>query len=177
MEIKELAEKDISFQVDDFLAKANHRIKRILNSVSFNELDKVKHFMNWEVYDNFLDSIQNYEIEGERLVYDEVNVSSQISTLEETDEVYSIWVDANVKYLRYVVNKNGDVVQGDANARISTTLKINFQKAKDARPLEEVTRCLGCGTSFNIDESGICPHCGRTFDLDQFDYIITEWNQ
>lgn len=175
MNIIDLEKLDPSFSQDEFLSMANQRIKMILNAITLNEVDQVKHFMNWEVYDAFNDTLQSYEDDGDRLIYDEVNVDSQISTVREEEETYVISVDANCQYIKFVIDGDGNILQGDPDSRVSVTHKITFQKRKDARPLEDVVRCLGCGTSLNIGESGICPNCGRTFDLDQFDFVITEW--
>ena len=43
-------------------------------------------------------------------------------------------------------------------------------------PEERVTnRCYGCGTTFDINQSGICPVCGRVYDLEEIDYYIDEF--
>ena len=48
MEIKELVEKDKSFDEETFLTKINNKNKKIYNSITLNELENVKHFMTEE---------------------------------------------------------------------------------------------------------------------------------
>ena len=66
------------------------------------------------------------------------------------------------------------IVSGDCDRRREVVKKVTFQKRKDASSFGDVTRCLGCGTSLNINESGICPNCGRVFDLEKYDFVIKD---
>ena len=172
MTIDDLKQKDSTFQSSLFLSKANSRMKKIFNAITLNELDSVHHFMSENVFLKFQKEMNDAKNEGLRLIYEEVNIQSDISNIEEIDQSFLIHVFMECKYLKYYLSlDSGNVVKGNNQNRSSCIYHVVFKK-KMGTSLGEVARCLGCGSPIPINENGKCPHCGRIFDLDQFDYII-----
>ena len=50
MTIKELVQKDKTFNSEIFISKANNMIKKIYTAITNNELEKIDHFISDKVY-------------------------------------------------------------------------------------------------------------------------------
>lgn len=173
MRIEELKLKDTSFSEDKFITKANGRIKKVYNAISLNKLPSIEHFLSEDMYENITNKVESLNNSSSKIFYGEVNVNSSISDILEDDEFFIIIVDCNLRYLKYYVDSNFNYSSGDNSNRIVDNQKIVFKKSKTAKD-SGVFRCLGCGMTFNINADGVCPSCGRVFDLDEFDYIISD---
>lgn len=164
MDIEEFEKRDVGFQTELFLSRANSMIKKIYNAISLDEMDRVRHFMDHDLYQRIQNEIQLMDQKGLRYTYKEVNVSSQILRVFEEEVTYNVEVSASCRYQKSF---------NDREERVSVLKKVMFQKKKNA-VLEESPRCMGCGTSFNIYEMSSCPSCGRLYDLEEYDYIIKD---
>lgn len=174
MSLDELFYKDPEFDSEEFIERANLMVKKVLNAVTLNELEKVRHFMSEELYQKLQLEINQTISNGRRLVYDEVNVNCKLAGAKEDDDYYYVNVSCSCKYLKYYLSlSTGTLVEGSDKDRIYTSMKILFQRKKGTIR-GDVARCLGCGVTLNINDNGKCPNCGRIYDLDEFDYIIKE---
>lgn len=175
MTIEELVREDKSFNRELFISKANNMVKRIYTAITLNELEKVDHFISDNVYNKFSDQIKNAEEKNCRLIYEEVNVNTKITDIKKEQDTYKIYTDAEVKCLRYFKSKDNDIIVGGSpNSRIVLNNKIVFKKKINNTDLL-TNRCRGCGTTYNVNYSGICPICGRVYDLEEIDYYIDEF--
>ena len=174
MSIDDLFYKDPKFNSEEFISRANLMVKKILNSITLNELEKVRHFMSDELYQKYQNEINHNISLGRRVIYDEINVNCQLAGGREDDEYYYVNVSCTCKYLKYALSlASGTLVDGSDNQRLVTAMKILFRRKKGSSR-EDVARCLGCGVTLNINDNGKCPNCGRVYDLADFDYIIVE---
>lgn len=174
MTIQELAKKDETFNNELFITKANLMIKKVLHAVTLKDLSKVDHFISDNVYNKFKDQIEKAALNGTELVYDEVNVTTIIKDIKEQMDSYIIITNASIKCLKYFKSEDGTIMGGSDNSRIILNKKVIFKKVQNNEN-RDTNRCRGCGTTYNINESGICPVCGRIFDLEKIDFYIDEY--
>lgn len=155
-----------------FLTKANNRIKKIYNSITLDEVDKIKHFISDDFYQKIKKIIEDNNNKNLKLIYDEVNVACNIKKIKEEENNYIVIVECISKFLKYYVSKdNNEYASGDNNNRVVLKQKITFYKKKDGADNQTI-KCSGCGSNFDIEETGICPYCGKTYELSKYDYII-----
>ena len=174
MNVKELVQKDKTFSSELFISKANNMVKRLYNAITLNELEHVDHFISDNVYNEIEAQIKKADSKNCRIVYDEINVDTNIYDIKEVLNAYKIYADVEIKCLRYTKEKNSDaIIGGDPNNRINISKMIVFKKKLNNNDLV-TNRCRGCGTTYDINYSGICPVCGRTYDLEEIDYYIDE---
>ena len=174
MGIDEFARLDVGFQENKFLTKANSRIKKIYNGITLEKLDEVKHFMSEELFQKLFSLLKSYQDSGKRVIYDEVNVVCQIYSYEVSPDYFKVTVICDCRYLNYFLSSSTmEYLSGDMENRKKRSQKIVFLKKRNAKE-NSIFRCVGCGANFNINENGICPSCGRVYDLDDFDYILKD---
>ncbi len=171
MTIEELTKKDNNFNSSIFVSKANNMVKKLYNAVTLDEIDEVSHFANKEIINKFKNMIDSAKANGERLIFDQVNVSTEIKDIDVSIDYYQIACLVTCRYCKYNLDSNGKIVSGSNTDRSTVIHKVLFQK-KIINSNNGVYRCLGCGTSIDVNNNGICPNCGRVFDLDEFDYYI-----
>ena len=190
MTIQDLAQKDPTFNSELFITKANLMIKKILYAITLNDLAKVDHFISDKLYNNLLKQIENAHKNGYDLIYDEINVNTIVKNVKDEMGIYTIIADANIKCLKYLKSKeDNSIADSDRislnsqsinihaalpSNRINLTKRVVFKKVQNTEN-RDTNRCRGCGTTYNINESGICPTCGRVFDLEKVDYYIAEF--
>ena len=174
MKIEELVEKDKSFDEGSFITKVTNMIKKIYNSITLDELDHVKHFMTEELYQKYENEIIDSKNRNTRLIYDEVNVVSNIKNIIEEESSFAIYVEVSAKYLKYYLSlDNGNFVSGDMNQRMIDNHTYVFRKRKDAKTTSN-HKCPGCGSNINVAATGICPYCGSVYNLVEYDYVLTD---
>lgn len=175
MTIDELAYQDKDFNRELFISKANNMVKRIYTAITLNELEKVDHFISDEVYNKFINQIKNANSRNCHIIYEEINVNTKITDIDKEMDTYKIYTDIEVKCLRYFKSRENDsIVGGNLNSRITLNNKVVFKKKINNNDLV-TNRCRGCGTTYNINYSGICPICGRVYDLEEIDYYIDKF--
>ena len=171
MTIEELTKKDTNFNSTVFISKANNMIKKLYNSVTLDELDTVDHFASDKVFNVFKSELEEAKNNNEVLIYDQVNIQTDINNVVEEDGLYKIICSVYCKFCKYYLDSNGKLLRGDKDNRIEIEKTAIFCKRVDAKE-DIVARCLGCGTPLNINDNGKCPNCGRIFDLELFGYYL-----
>lgn len=174
MTVEELVKIDSNFNSALFISKANNMIKKVYNAVTLQELPKVDHFISDEVYSRFFQEMEYASSNGCHLFYDEVNVDSVIRDIQMIDDTYVISVNATCKYLKYCLDVQGNFVSGSDKNRITVVHQVIFKKKKNNTDMT-TNRCRGCGFTYNIQDNGICPSCGRVYDLEEIDYYIDQF--
>lgn len=172
MTLEELREKDQDFNASLFISKVNNMLKKIYNAITLNELDTVKHFLSESAFQKIQKKNDDVVQKGNHLIYEEVNVSSGIRNIDEDEDYYRIEVYATIKYLEYIKSNDGRIVSGNDLDRVTTNKRVLLRKIKKTIDKKNYYRCLGCGATLDINDNGKCSHCGRIFDLEEFDYII-----
>lgn len=175
MTVQELILKDKTFNSEMFLSKAKNMIEKIYNAINENKLEKVDHFISDKVYNQFVTQMKYADSRGCQLVYDKVKINLSITEVGIEVNTYKIITKLELRCVKYFKSKtNGSIVGGNLNTGSITEHKVIFKKKKNAE--ERVTnRCRGCGNTFDISQSGICPVCGRIYDLEDVDYYIDDF--
>lgn len=174
MELKELVQKDKSFNSELFISKANNMIKKIYTAITNNELEKVNHFISDKVYIELKKQIDNADSKNCIIEYNELSVNTGIYDIKEINNEYVINTDVEIRCIRYIKDKGTNTIIGGNKDNKITIDKVAVFKKKINNNETTTNRCQGCGTSFNIIDNGICPVCGRVYDLEEVDYYIDE---
>ena len=77
-------------------------------------------------------------------------------------------------YSKFFQSLERNVVGGIPNNRQVINHLVEFEKRIGAER-ESVIGCQECGTSFDINSSGVCPSCSKVYDLEMFDFVITKF--
>lgn len=173
MTLDELVKRDSSFNSSTFISKVNNMVKKLYNATTLNELDTVDHFASDKVLNSFQNEISIANNNNERVIFDQVNVNSEVKDVSEYDNNYMIRCLVTVQYFKYYIDNNGKFTHGNQDIK-SKVIRTAILKKPVGSSLGMVNRCLGCGTTLNVNDNGKCPSCGRIFDLEEFDFYIED---
>ena len=172
---EELVAKDLDFNTSLFLSRANNFIKMMFIFISSGEVEKIKPFVSEEVFKKIDDKVSLAKENGEKVNYDEINVSCEIKDIVDNSTNVEIIVNATTKYLKYYTAiDDGHFLRGNTNERVKVIHIVTFQKKNGE--VSHTYNCLGCGAPINIYENSNCPNCGRAFDFADFDFIIKSFD-
>ncbi len=167
---------DKSFDEVTFLSKANHIFIKLLSSIMLDELDNVKHFISEDVYNYANSIIVDNKNNNTCQMYDELNIkSSSIKSIEVNENVYTIKVYLQSRYMDYIINLNdGSYVSGNDKSRVQVDYILTFTKKVNVLNQGISKKCPTCGAPMNINDSGKCEYCGSIFNQNDYDWILTK---
>lgn len=176
MTIDEFVEIDNTFNEGMFLTKVNNIFIQLFSSIMLDELEEVKHFINDDVFNYANEIVTRNKNNGTRQMYDELNVKdSLIETIEVNENVYTIKVYLQSRYMDYIINLNdGSYVSGNNNSRIQVDYSLTFTKKVDTKEQGVARKCPGCGASMNVNNSGKCGYCGAIYNQEDYDWVLTK---
>ena len=176
MNSSEFSKIDSTFNEGLFLSKVNNIFVKLFTSIMLDTLDEVKHFIGDDVYDYANRIVSKNNNNGTRQMYDELNVkNSMIRDIEVNENVYTIKVYLQSRYMDYIINLNdGSYVSGNDSSRIQVDYLLTFEKRVDTKNAGIARRCPGCSAPMNVNNSGKCEYCGTTFNQEDYDWVLTK---
>ena len=175
MSIEEYKKFDPNFDEQLFLSRVQNMFVKYYSAIMLDKLDTVKHFVGDKVYQDGVNEVNNWKARKARHMYDMLNAQdSRILSIDEKEDSYVISVFLNARYLDYYMDLDTGKVTGDDKNRITVPLHLELTKKKDYKKDELIKRCPTCGASLLINNSGKCEYCGNTYNLEDYDFIITK---
>lgn len=173
--INEIIKNDNNFNEATFKSYIDNMYVKIYSAVMYDELDTVKHFMNDKIYVKLKSELDELNRRNLRQMYDELNVkSTEIIDFQVTEEEFIIIVKLISRYLDYFLNKEtGDFISGNNQSRVEKINILTLTKKRTFQMQKAVRKCPGCGASISVNTKGICAYCGTTYNLEDYDYILT----
>lgn len=172
--VEQILTYDSSFNEAMFKSYVDNVFVKIYTAVMMDELETVKHFMTQDVYQSFLEKINQLNKQNLRQMYDELNVkSTNIINFQASEDLLVIEVKLISRYLDYFLNKEtGDFVAGNNQTRVEKINYLTLTKKRNFLTQSAVRKCPGCGASISVNTNGKCSYCGVTYNLDDYDYIL-----
>lgn len=161
-----------------FKTKVDNIFVKLYTCIMKGDLTDVRHFISNELYNNYMNKINELISHNKRQMYDEINVKNTMiinrSILEDKE---IIDVEIVSRYMDYIIDINtGDLISGDDTRRIERRNILRFEKKLNTKDFGIVRKCPGCGASININNTGKCEYCDTIFNLDDYDYILVSIN-
>lgn len=175
MTIKELIQKDNTFNESEFISKADNIFIMILSGIMTENIEKVKHKLSHELYKKYEDYIKTLKIKNQRQMYGDPNIKqTKIEEIIEEENEYIIKVLLVSRYMNYIINKETKkIITGNNGERIEIHNHLTFVKSKQAKEESIIKKCPNCGASMNTSSTGICEFCHGTYDTFSYDWILT----
>ena len=169
MTLEEYKKIDTNFNQSVFISKANMMIYNIYDTISSNNIDSIKYYMNDYVFNKISKIVENSRVNGQILVFDNIFIDSQIRGFEILDGNVVVKVTASCNFSKYYLS-DGNIVSG-SDKDLKTVIHT-FYFTKNNKLLS-FYRCIGCGFSYDIREYQKCPSCGNSNNINKiFDYSI-----
>lgn len=161
-----------------FKTKVDNIFVKLYTCIMKGDLTDVRHFISNELYNNYMNKINELISHNKRQMYDEINVKNTMiinrSILEDKE---IIDVEIVSRYMDYIIDINtGDLISGDDTRRIERRNILRFEKKLNTKDFGIVRKCPGCGASINVNNTGKCEYCDTIFNLDDYDYILVSIN-
>lgn len=171
----ELIKLDTSFNKSMFITKANNIFIMLHTAIMTDNLNRVRHFISYELEKKYENIIQEYNNKNLRKIYDELNVkTTEIKNIIIRDNKITINVEIISRYMDYFINKEtGEYIRGEKNKRIEKLNHLVFEKIIDKNYQGIARKCPGCGANINVNSNGKCEYCGTIFNTEDYDWILT----
>lgn len=172
----ELLKIDTNFNEAMFKTKVDNVFVKLHTAVMLGKLEQVKHFLSDEVYNKYDNIIKELDSKNQRQMYDELNVkSTEIESINIFDDRIEIKVKIISRYMDYILEKStGNYISGNNTSRVEKNNILTFTKKIDTKELKMSRKCPSCGANMDINNYGKCDYCGMIFNLENYDYILTD---
>lgn len=159
-----------------FKTKVDNIFVKLFASIMKGDLSDVDHFINDEVKSKYMTYINELKSRNERQMYDELNVKdTKILSRKELEDREVIEVEIISRYMDYIIDiDTGETIKGDDTRRIEKRNILILEKKNDTKDIKLVRKCPGCGASISVNTSGKCEYCGTIYNLEDYDYILTD---
>ena len=161
-----------------FKTKVDNIFVKLYTCIMKGDLTDVRHFISEELYNNYINKINELISHNKRQMYDEINVKNTMTINRKILEDKEI-IDVEIvsRYMDYIIDINtGDLISGDDTRRIERRNILRFEKKLNTKDFGIVRKCPGCGASINVNNTGKCEYCDTIFNLDDYDYILVSIN-
>ncbi len=161
-----------------FKTKVDNIFVKLYTCIMKGNLTDVRHFISEELYNNYINKINELISHNNRQMYDEINVkNTMIINRKILEDKEIIDVEIVSRYMDYIIDINtGDLISGDDTRRIERRNILRFEKKLNTKDFGIVRKCPGCGASINVNNTGKCEYCDTIFNLDDYDYILVSIN-
>ena len=161
-----------------FKTKVDNIFVKLYTCIMKGNLTDVRHFISEELYNNYINKINELISHNKRQMYDEINVKNTMiinRKILEDKEIIDVAIVS--RYMDYIIDINtGDLISGDDTRRIERRNILRFEKKLNTKDFGIVRKCPGCGASINVNNTGKCEYCDTIFNLDDYDYILVSIN-
>ena len=161
-----------------FKTKVDNIFVKLYTCIMKGDLTDVRHFISEELYNNYINKINELISHNKRQMYDEINVkNTMIINRKILEDKEIIDVEIVSRYMDYIIDINtGDLISGDDTRRIERRNILRFEKKLNTKDFGIVRKGPGCGASINVNNTGKCEYCDTIFNLDDYDYILVSIN-
>jgi predicted lipid-binding transport protein (Tim44 family) len=166
---------DDNFLESKFITNVDNIFIQLHLSLVTNRLDKIRHFVNDDVFNEFKNKLNILNSNNQIQMFDEINVKqTSILSKEELEDKYIIKVKLISRYMDYTLDKDSkEKITGDDTTRIEKNNYLTFEKKKNATIQNEARKCHSCGANIDVNANGKCEYCGTVYDLENHDWILT----
>lgn len=172
--MNDILKYDPNFSVEKFITYANNVFVQIHVAIITKELDKIKHFVSSNVYDELSVKVNQLTQRGLTQMYDELNVAqNDILNYQATDDLMTIEIKIISRYLDYLVDQNGNYVSGNNSSRTQKENCLTFTKKTNFKKTGSISKCPGCGAAINVNANGKCAYCGTIYNLVDKDWVLS----
>lgn len=173
--MNELIKLDPTLTESSFKTKVDNIFVMLHMSLMTDNMKRVDHFINNEVYEEFNNRLSVLNNNNERQMFDELNVkSTDIINVEITNDKYIITVRLISRYMDYIVDKTtGQFKRGNNTSRIEKENILVFEKLRSAKVQGIVRFCPNCGHPMDVNKSGYCEFCHSTYNQENYDWVLT----
>ena len=159
---------------NELISKFSNIYIMLLYAIMSNDINRVKHFLNDEMFNKYKSIIDNNIKNKEIQMYDEMNVKEiKILSNVKYSEYEEVKVYLVSRYMDYIIDaETKQYKRGINDHRVEKNNYLTFRKYLDAEGKEMYT-CKNCGANLDVNFTGICPYCQSVVSMEKHDYVLT----
>lgn len=126
-----------------FKTKVDNIFVKLYTCIMKGNLTDVRHFISEELYNNYINKINELISHNKRQMYDEINVkNTMIINRKILEDKEIIDVEIVSRYMDYIIDINtGDLISGDDTRRIERRNILRFEKKLNTKDFGIVRKC------------------------------------
>lgn len=161
-----------------FKTKVDNIFVKLYTCIMKGDLTDVKHFISDDLYNRYMNKINELSSLNRRQMYDEINVkNTRILNRNILEDKEIIEVEIISRYMDYILDlDSGNLISGDDTRRIEKRNILVFEKKINTKDILLVRKCPGCGASIDVNRTGKCEYCDTIFNQEDYDYVLTSLN-
>ena len=161
-----------NYTEETFKAYVNNIFILLFSSVMNKDLKRIDHFVSDDVYKQFENMVN--DLQDNIHMYEQLNVkTTEIMNITEFDDKYVAVVKIISRALDYIMNVDGKIISGNDKTRVERENILTLEIMKDVKTQKIVRKCLGCGANMDVNYSGVCEYCGRVYNNQDYNWILT----
>lgn len=174
--VQNLLKQDPDYAESKFKSKVENTFVQIKLAIVTGKIEKIDHFVNDETYEKIRKKVESDKASNRIQIYDELNVAGvEILDIEETNDSFKIKVRVHSKALEYYIDReNRKYLSGNNHSRTEKYTNITYTKMKNTQNYKVVRKCPTCGAVVDVNANGQCSYCHTIFNLEKYDWVITE---
>lgn len=169
----------MKFEETKFMSYVDNIFIKILHAIMFNKLDTIDHFVSDDIYKELTDKVDELNKKNLIQMYEMTNVKeSSIINKSDLEDKSIIDVSLTSRCIEYTMDKDSKkIISGNDENRIEKKYILTFEKLKNTKVPGISRKCPGCGANMDINNTGKCEYCGAIYDLEHYDYVLTNYKK
>ncbi len=177
--LEELKKLDSTFTESMFKTKIDNIFVLMMSSIMFRDISRISSSldenMRVQIQNRINELLNNNEIQ----MYDELNVKhTEIDNVQILEDKYVIEVLLTSRYMDYRIDSTTKKFKsGNNSSRIEKRNKLTFEEKRNHKSLGVAAKCPHCGANIDYNYSGFCEYCRAQMPKEDYDWILTSWEQ
>ena len=177
--LEELKKLDSSFTESMFKTKVDNIFVLMMSAIMFRDITRVYSSLNQNMRNQIQERIDELNRKNEIQMYDELNVKhTEIEEVQILEDKYIIKVLLTSRYMDYKIDATTKKFKsGNNSSRIELKNRLIFEEKRDHKSLGIAAKCPSCGANIDYNYSGVCEYCKKQMPKENYDWILTSWEQ
>lgn len=177
--LEELKKLDSTFTESMFKTKVDNIFVLMMSSIMFRDITRISSSLSENMRMQIQNRINELQDRNEIQMYDELNVKhTDIKDVQILEDRYVIEVILTSRYMDYRLDgSTRKFKSGNNSSRIEKKNRLVFEEKRDHKSLGVVAKCPNCGANIDYNYSGVCEYCKSQMPKEDYDWILTSWEQ
>ena len=135
------------------------------------DYDSLKKLCSDELYNSYHEQLEVLKLKKQKnIMSDFKTINIRIINVEESEKYINVQVFLKIAFFDFIIDEEGNVVQGTKAAKVINNYRLNFIKSKD----QDIKECPRCGAPLKNIVDKRCSYCRSKIALTSGDFILSK---